>query len=116
VVHALACPDLIFGGSGVDKVFAGRGDDTIRGGPRRDRLFDGQGDDTIYGGLRNDTVFLDKDGTSDTLYCGPGHDVVYGATPGENTIAADCEGVHVMLPHDRGPPAASQDRTARPDR
>jgi hypothetical protein len=80
------------------------------------RIGDGQGTDTICSGLRNDTVFLDKDGTSDPVHYGPGHDVVYGATPGENTIAADCEGVHVMLPHDRGLPAASQDRTARPNR
>jgi hypothetical protein len=61
------------------------------------RVCDGQGTDTIYDGLRNDTVFLDKDATSDTVHCGPGHDVIYGATPGENTIAADCE-VHVVLP------------------
>jgi hypothetical protein len=32
----------------------------------------------------------------------PGHDVVQGATPGEHTIAADCEAAHVILPHDRG--------------
>jgi hypothetical protein len=61
-------------------------------------LFDGPGADTIYGGPGNEFVNLNKDGTLDTVHCGSGHDVVVGATP-INTVAADCEEVHVGYPH-----------------
>jgi hypothetical protein len=67
----------------------------IFGGVGSDLIFDGVGKDTTYGGHGGDHVVLDADGASDTVHCGPGHDVVLGATPGENTIAADCEEVHV---------------------
>jgi Ca2+-binding RTX toxin-like protein len=115
-VYALAGADLIAVGSGGDKVHAGRGDDTIRGGTQgdflyggpgvdvifgggaQDYLFDGSGTDAIHGGLTADFIYLTKDGTPDTVTCGSGHDVVWGATS-ENTIAADCEDVY------EGPPA-----------
>jgi hypothetical protein len=62
-----------------------------------DLLIDGRGADTIYGGPRGDTVILEKDGTPDTVTCGPGKDEVWGATS-DNTVAADCEKVHVKQP------------------
>jgi Ca2+-binding RTX toxin-like protein len=114
----LAGPDLIYSGSGSDTVRAGRGDDTIHGGNQTDFLyggpgadvifggdyiFDGSGADTIYGGLGGDFIYLTKDGTPDTVTCGSGHDVVWGATS-ENTVAADCEDVYVGPPACRGLP------------
>ena len=72
--------DVILGGAGADVIF-----------------FDGSGADTIYGGLGNDHVYLVRDRTPDTVPCGCGHDVVWGATRG-NTVAADCEDVHADLP------------------
>ena len=60
-------------------------------------LLDGPGTDTIYGGRGNDNVDLTKDGTPDTVTCGPGQDEVWGATS-ENTVASDCEKVHVKQP------------------
>jgi hypothetical protein len=71
---------VIFGGAGADSP-----------------IFDGPGTDTIYCGQGNEFVNLNKDGTPDTVPCGPGHDVVGGATP-INTVAADCEEVHVGYP------------------
>ena len=88
--------DTISGGAGSENIGGGAGSDVIFGGRLSDFLFsDGPGTDTIYGGLGNDLLILEKDGTPDTVHCGPGrHDVVYGATP-INTVAADCEEVHV---------------------
>jgi Ca2+-binding RTX toxin-like protein len=60
-------------------------------------LVDGPGTDTIYGGLGNDDVIPQRDGTPDTVTRGSGQDVVFGATS-ENTVAADCEEVHVEQP------------------
>jgi Ca2+-binding RTX toxin-like protein len=115
-VYALAGADLTRGGAGSDKVHAGRGDDTIRGGTQgdflyggpgtdvifgggaQDYLFDGSGTDAIHAGLGVDFIYLTKDGTPDTVTCGPGSDVVWGATK-VNTVADDCESVNV------GPPA-----------
>jgi hypothetical protein len=66
-----------------------------------DFLFDGPGKDTIYAGPARDVIVLDPDHASDTVHCGPGHDVVWGAKPGKNTIAADCEEV-IAGPPPRG--------------
>jgi hypothetical protein len=47
------------------------------------------------------------------VHCGPGHDVVDGATS-KNTIAADCEEVHVKgHPHARGLPQRAPHLFAR---
>jgi Ca2+-binding RTX toxin-like protein len=90
--------DTIYGGAGRDDIDGGTGADVIFGGAMRDAfLSDGRGTDTIYGGRGNDIVVLTKDGTPDTAHCGPGRDVVYGATP-MNTVAGDCEEVHVAQP------------------
>ncbi len=69
----------------------------LLGGATGDYLFDGPGADTIHGGLGDDYVVLAEDGTPDTVTCGPGKDQVWGATGG-NTVAADCEEVHVEPP------------------
>jgi Ca2+-binding RTX toxin-like protein len=74
------------GGTGSDVILGGAGAEFF--------IVDGPGTDKIYGGPGNDRANLTKDATADTVICGPGHDQVWGAT-GENTIAADCEEVHV---------------------
>jgi Ca2+-binding RTX toxin-like protein len=90
--------DTTYGGAGRDQIQGDAGADVIFGGPMGDPLIvDGPGTDTIYGGLGNDTVILVKDGVPDTVTCGSGHDVVWGAT-NVNTVAADCEEVHVKQP------------------
>jgi Ca2+-binding RTX toxin-like protein len=83
--------------AGGDGIEGGAGSDVLFGGIEPDFLFDGPGADTIHGGLGNDEVQLTKDRTPDTVTCGTGHDVVWGATS-ENTVAADCEEVHVKAP------------------
>ena len=94
--------DTSYGGAGRDEIHGDAGADVIFGGAMGDYLIvDGPGADTIYGGLGNDTVILVKDGTPDTVICGAGHDVAWGATS-ENTVAADCEEVHVKQPTCRG--------------
>jgi Ca2+-binding RTX toxin-like protein len=92
------------GGAGSDVIFGGAGADGSAGEINSEGfIFDGPGADTIYGGRGNDAVFLDADGTPDTVTCGPGHDVVWGATS-ENTVAANCEVVHVKTPSCRSLP------------
>jgi Ca2+-binding RTX toxin-like protein len=95
VLHGALGADTIYAGAGPDTIFGNAGSDVIFGGKLGDRIRDGLGADTIYGGLGPDTVYLQKDGTSDTVTCGPGHDVVWGASS-ENIVAADCEEVHVV--------------------
>jgi hypothetical protein len=91
----------------VDEIFGGAGSDVTFGGPGADFLRDVPGADTIHRGPGNDYVVLVKDGTPDTVHCGPGrHDGVVGATP-INTVAADCEEVHVGQPR-RGVAAAGR--------
>jgi Ca2+-binding RTX toxin-like protein len=90
--------DSLYGGAGFDGITGFVGSDVIFGGAMGDGfLFDGAGADTIHGGLGNDTVYLAVDGSLDIVICGPGHDAVWGATS-ENTVAADCETVHVQQP------------------
>jgi Ca2+-binding RTX toxin-like protein len=89
--------DTLYGGAGNDGLNGGAGSDLLFGGAGEDEIFYSPGTDTTYSGLGNDTVFLQKDGTPDTVTCGPGHDVVWGATS-DNTIAADCEVLHVGQP------------------
>jgi Ca2+-binding RTX toxin-like protein len=139
-VHALAGADLIrggakgdllHGGQGADTIWGVAGSDTISGDAGSDVIFggpmgeffivDGRGTDTIYGGLGNDRVNLTKDGTPDAVTCGSGKDQVWGATS-ENTIAGDCEEVHVeryscrVLPQRVLPPLREAARCGEPVR
>ena len=90
--------DTLYGGAGGDGLSGGAGSDVIFGGRMADSLIlDGRAADTIYGGLGNDNVILERDEAPDTVICGPGEDEVWGATS-ENTVASDCEEVHVKQP------------------
>ncbi|MEP6526771.1 MAG: calcium-binding protein [Nocardioidaceae bacterium] len=87
--------DTIYGGAGGETIYGDAGSDVIFGGTMGEFfIVDGRGTDTIYGGLGGDRVNLTKDGTPDAVTCGSGKDQVWGATS-ENTIAGDCEEVHV---------------------
>jgi hypothetical protein len=103
--------DFLSGGQGADTIYAGAGRDSIGrtdgvpsgsaagsdvifGGAAHDFIYDGFGADTIHAGMGSDFVDLARDRTPDTVICGPGHDQVFNATS-VNTVAADCEEVHV---------------------
>jgi hypothetical protein len=69
--------------------------------PGRDYLQGDYGDDRLIGDL--DVDFIDgyygddkiwaRDGSMDTIYCGPGTDTVNSADMTENLISSDCESV-----------------------
>jgi Ca2+-binding RTX toxin-like protein len=86
---------VTYGGAGQDGIAGMDGSDVIFGGAAGDKIVDGFGADTIHGGQGDDVVFLEADATRDIVTCGSGHDVVWGATS-ENSVAADCEEVHVQ--------------------
>ena len=76
------------GGSGDDTLIAwyndsnltgGAGDDILKGGGGKDQLLGGLGDDTLSGGYGLDTIFIDNNGSMDTIddpYNGPEKDLV----------------------------------------
>jgi Ca2+-binding RTX toxin-like protein len=63
-VSARAGDDVVSGGSGNDHVQGGPGDDTINGGTGTDSLAGGSGDDKVNA----------RDGRTDRVDCGGGHD------------------------------------------
>jgi Ca2+-binding RTX toxin-like protein len=65
--------DVICGRGGGDLISGGGGHDTIRGGPGSDRIEGGSGGDKLYGGYGDDYVNA-RDGLSDYVDGGPGHD------------------------------------------
>jgi Ca2+-binding RTX toxin-like protein len=97
VIIGAAGSDVLYGGAGRDHIEGRAGSDVMSGGSLGDGLNDGRGADTIHGGLGNDGVLLQGDGTPDIVHCGPGQDVVFGATSG-NTVDTNCEEVHVGQP------------------
>ena len=77
--------DEIYGLGDDDAVEGGACDDEIYGGPGNDNMVGDQGyafaevkvksgKDVLYGEDGNDTLFPDKDGQRDELYCGKGYD------------------------------------------
>ena len=66
----------IYGGDGVDIVFAGIGDDTVWGGNEKDLLHGEDGVDTLYGEAGWDELF--GEGGNDFLYGGAGCDRLDG--------------------------------------
>jgi hypothetical protein len=89
--------DKLLGEAGEDEIFGLGGDDAVDGGACGDKIYGGPGSDNMvgdkqqtfgYGGVEvksgkdvlygedgNDTLFPDKDGQRDELYCGKGYDV-----------------------------------------
>jgi hypothetical protein len=96
---SLAIPVTVLGGTGSDRITTGEGADELAGGTGNDVLAAGGGADVIDGGDGADEIdggggddrIAARDGTADTVRCGPGEDVVDLDT----FDAADesCEGV-----------------------
>ncbi|HEY9661117.1 MAG TPA: hypothetical protein V6C65_21910, partial [Allocoleopsis sp.] len=68
--------DILDGGSGDDRLFAGKSRDILKGGSGNDYLAAGQDDDQLFGGNDND-VLLGQDG-NDLLTGGLGNDTLTG--------------------------------------
>jgi Ca2+-binding RTX toxin-like protein len=75
---------ILWGGAGADVLTGSNTFDILRGGAGRDRIdgggdgdliYPGSGSDVVLGGLGSDTISA-RDRTTDSVDCGPGHDVV----------------------------------------
>lgn len=91
-----ALPVTIYGQGGHDLITGGSADDIIDGGDGRDRIWAGPGNDLIFGGAGTDSidgregndVLLGGDG-DDYLYGGTGLDVLIGNTGGDRLDGGD---------------------------
>lgn len=104
-IHARGGDDYVDGGNSADRVYGGRGRDTLdlndpeenngrdekHGGPGGDTIHAHEGPEKIFGGKGDDTIESPyADGPADAIRCGPGTDtVVYKA--GIDEVASDCE-------------------------
>ncbi|HSV72020.1 MAG TPA: calcium-binding protein [Methylibium sp.] len=93
VLSALSAPQNIIGGSYIDDLFGGLGNDTITGGDGYDALFGETGNDRLYGGsatpqgeLYNGYDLLVGGVGNDSLYGGGGYDTLEG---GDGTDRVD---------------------------
>ena len=77
----------------------GGGRDTLVGGPAKDTFNVNRGADVVIAGRGNDYVLLYRDGSPDTVNCGPGkHDFVqYTALEAHDTFLR-CERVVPYTP------------------
>ena len=70
--------DTVDGGACGDKIYGGPGSDNMVGDQQQNFGYGGvevkSGKDVLYGEDGNDTLFPDKDGQRDELYCGKGYD------------------------------------------
>lgn len=82
--------DQVIGSAGADTISGGPGVDWIEGDEGGDRLDGGSGADHLYGGAGNDAITA-RDGTRDTIDCGPGRDTVIADKV--DVVAKDCERV-----------------------
>ncbi len=84
--NSTAVPTEAFGGLGDDVLFTGSGDDRLIGGPGNDRLEAGAGDDVLVGESGNDRLFGGSG--ADLLSGGNGNDSQNGGD-GNDDIAGD---------------------------
>ncbi|BAT58850.1 bifunctional hemolysin/adenylate cyclase precursor [Variibacter gotjawalensis] len=68
--------DILSGGAGNDRIYAGIGEDQIDGGIGNDALYGEAGDDLILGGAGDDTI--DGGADDDVLYGDAGNDTMIG--------------------------------------
>lgn len=84
VIDGTSGPDVLIGTHGADTIRGYGGNDVLRGGRGADHLYGGRGADRLYGGIDkrpdvvygragNDRIYV---GTFDTVYAGPGNDVI----------------------------------------
>ena len=81
LLRGLGGNDRLNGRGGNDRLFGGLGHDTLIGGPGADLLDAGPGNDRIAA----------RDGTRDTIRCGPGRDTVVADR--KDVVARNCETV-----------------------
>ncbi|PTL58218.1 calcium-binding protein [Paraconexibacter algicola] len=86
-------PNRIEGGDGGDTLSGRGGDDTLLGGPGTDTLTGGTGTDTLLGDAGDDTL-ESRDGSADTVDCGPGVDT---ARVDNVDTTVNCESVEVTI-------------------
>ena len=83
IINGGAGNDKIYGYNGNDSLFAGTGIDIVYGGNGNDKIMGQSGTNTLYGEAGNDTI---TGGTgNDKIYGGKGNDVI-NAGKGTNTI------------------------------
>ncbi|WP_168220424.1 Ig-like domain-containing protein [Azospirillum thermophilum] len=68
--------DVVWGGSGDDRIGLGGGDDIAHGEDGNDALYGGDGNDTLFGELGNDV--LNGNLGNDLLFGGEGNDTLWG--------------------------------------
>jgi Ca2+-binding RTX toxin-like protein len=77
----------VTGGTGIDLLFAGSGNDTLIGGSNNDYLFGGSGQTRLDGGAGNNYL---RSGSGPTTFVfdatGPAHDVVSQFKPGTDVL------------------------------
>jgi Ca2+-binding RTX toxin-like protein len=78
--------DLLFGDVGMDRLFGGAGNDTLYGGADNDRIHGGAGHDEIHGGNGNDR--LNGNDGNDVMTGGSGTDILSGGT-GDDYLFGD---------------------------
>ncbi|MCP2732280.1 calcium-binding protein, partial [Limnofasciculus baicalensis] len=66
----------IYGGAGIDLIYAGNGDDIINGGTGADTIYANGGDNIINGGIGNDILWLGSGRDTVTLESGVGFDTI----------------------------------------
>ena len=57
-------------------MYGGRGENQLHGGSGEDFVFGGAGSDELFGDAGNDDIIAADDEEADSVYCGPGKDVV----------------------------------------
>lgn len=92
-------PLVYKGGSGVDEVYASKGDDYILGGDGADILFGGAGDDFLSGGPGNDKI--EGESGRDDMRGDTGSNSL-DAADGIADVRVDCGGVPLFLDFDEG--------------
>ena len=75
-VHAMAGDDVLIGGDGSDRLFAGLDNDNVDGGAGFNYLRGDEGDDVVNGGADHDDI--NGNMGRDTVYGGDGDDWVHG--------------------------------------
>jgi len=91
-------PLVYKGGSGVDEVYASKGDDYILGGDGADILFGGPGDDYLDGGPGDD--YIEGEAGRDDMRGGPGSNSL-DAADGVADRRVDCGGLPKFLDFDK---------------
>ncbi|MGB2954254.1 MAG: hypothetical protein WBB74_12815 [Gaiellaceae bacterium] len=102
-------PDVRVGTSGGDAIFGFGGSDRLDGRGGNDFLSGGLGSDVILGGPGNDRIAAEADRATDTVFCGPGHDIVTAGL--SDHVSRDCEVVSRQLSRDNSRGRGAQHET-----